>query len=155
MFWLTLIVGMQFLGFGITLGRLVYDEWQQRRLSRSAQKIDWGSPDPEKVMSIENALPLKGDAKGHRMIYPHLVPCDPNLNLNEKRPILAAWTYDGQAVDSALRHLPSTLAPVTFSSIMDVPPQLDSSFYVAGDHKPPPLPPALRIVDSDLHLEAA
>lgn len=34
MVWLVLIGGIQILGFGFTLTRLAYDEWQQRRLSR-------------------------------------------------------------------------------------------------------------------------
>jgi hypothetical protein len=36
MIWLVLIGGIQILGFGFTLTRLAYDEWQQRRLSREA-----------------------------------------------------------------------------------------------------------------------
>jgi len=36
MFWLTLIVAVQFLGFGITLMRLAYDEWQQWRIRKEA-----------------------------------------------------------------------------------------------------------------------
>ena len=36
MVWLVLIGGTQILGFGFTLTRLAYDEWQQRRLSRKA-----------------------------------------------------------------------------------------------------------------------
>lgn len=34
MAWLVLIGGIQILGFGLTLTRLAYDEWQQSRLSR-------------------------------------------------------------------------------------------------------------------------
>jgi len=36
MVWLVLIGGIQILGFGLTLTRLAYDEWQQWRLSRTA-----------------------------------------------------------------------------------------------------------------------
>jgi len=36
MIWLILIGGIQILGFGFTLTRLAYDEWQQWRLSRKA-----------------------------------------------------------------------------------------------------------------------
>jgi hypothetical protein len=36
MAWLVLLGGIQILGFGFTLTRLVYDEWQQRRASRMA-----------------------------------------------------------------------------------------------------------------------
>ena len=38
MLWLVLLGGMQILGFGFTLARLVFDEWQQRRASRRAPK---------------------------------------------------------------------------------------------------------------------
>jgi hypothetical protein len=34
MFWLYLLGGIQILGFGFTLTRLAYDEWQQSRASR-------------------------------------------------------------------------------------------------------------------------
>jgi hypothetical protein len=34
MIWLILIGGIQILGFGFTLTRLAYDEWQQWRLSK-------------------------------------------------------------------------------------------------------------------------
>jgi len=36
MVWLILLGGIQILGFGFTLTRLAYDEWQQRRASRMA-----------------------------------------------------------------------------------------------------------------------
>jgi len=36
MVWLILLGGIQILGFGFTLTRLAYDEWQQRRASRTA-----------------------------------------------------------------------------------------------------------------------
>ena len=36
MIWLILVGGIQILGFGFTLTRLAYDEWQQRRASRMA-----------------------------------------------------------------------------------------------------------------------
>lgn len=35
MVWLVLLGGIQILGFGLTLTRLVYDEWQQWCLSRT------------------------------------------------------------------------------------------------------------------------
>ena len=37
MVWLLLLVGIQILGFGFTLTRLGYDEWQQWRASRTAR----------------------------------------------------------------------------------------------------------------------
>jgi hypothetical protein len=44
MIWLYLISGVQILGFGFTLTRLAYDEWQQSRASRMtpAAKEDRG-----------------------------------------------------------------------------------------------------------------
>jgi hypothetical protein len=37
MVWLVLLGGIQILGFGFTLTRLAYDEWQQWRESRTAR----------------------------------------------------------------------------------------------------------------------
>jgi hypothetical protein len=34
MVWLIILGGIQILGFGFTLARLAYDEWQQKRASR-------------------------------------------------------------------------------------------------------------------------
>ena len=39
MVWLVLLGGIQILGFGFTLTRLAYDEWQQRRASRMAPAV--------------------------------------------------------------------------------------------------------------------
>lgn len=40
MIWLYLIGGLQILGFGFTLTRLAYDEWQQSRMSRKAAAME-------------------------------------------------------------------------------------------------------------------
>ena len=52
---------------------------------------------------------------------------DPSLSVAEKREILAEWASDLSAVESypALRLLPGTTFPVTFSSIMDARQKLD------------------------------
>jgi hypothetical protein len=42
MIWLILIGGIQILGFGFTLTRLAYDEWQQWRLSRETPAAKGG-----------------------------------------------------------------------------------------------------------------
>ncbi len=36
MVWLVILGGMQILGFGFTLTRMAYDEWQHKRASRTA-----------------------------------------------------------------------------------------------------------------------
>ena len=71
--------------------------------------------------------------------YPHQVVSDPNMGLDEKRAVLAAWASDEHAVESfpALRHLPGTPFPVTFSSIMDARIALDKMSGV-NDGDPPP-----------------
>jgi len=52
---------------------------------------------------------------------------DASLSVAEKRAILAEWASDLSAVESypALRWLPRTTFPVTFSSIMDATQKLD------------------------------
>jgi len=61
--------------------------------------------------------------------FPHEVLEDPSLGLSEKRAILSEWASDACAVESfpALRLLPGTNFPVTFSAIMDARRQLDKS----------------------------
>ncbi|MGD0192623.1 MAG: hypothetical protein ABSD74_17940 [Rhizomicrobium sp.] len=53
--------------------------------------------------------------------WPHQVALDPALGQCEKRAILSAWASDANAVESmpALRHMPGTPSPVTYSSIVD------------------------------------
>src|SRR5579871_4176645 len=98
MFWLTLIVGMQFLGFAITFGCLAHDEWQQWRLRSNVQKVDLGSPDLEKVKAMENSTENKILITGGRNAYsitnPHEIVRNAKLDLDEKRAILAAWASD-------------------------------------------------------------
>ena len=52
---------------------------------------------------------------------------DPSLSVAEKRAILAEWASDLSAVESypALRWLPGTTFPVTFSSVMEARQELD------------------------------
>lgn len=75
--------------------------------------------------------------------YPHQVVSDPNMDLDEKRAILAAWASDEHAVVSVptLRHLPGTPFPVTFSSIMDARARLDRLTSLGDDDHPTPLRP--------------
>jgi len=148
MFWLSLIVGTQLLGFGITLVRLAYDEWRQYRLSRIA---DRGLPDLEEAQPMEtkneNVIPFgRGRACVRGFNFPHEVACDPDLDLEEKRAILAAWASDRHAVASMpmLRHLPGTPGPVTFSSIMEARAYLDRLSGAANDDEPPPPPASLK-----------
>lgn len=59
---------------------------------------------------------------GQAFSHPSDVVNDPDLTLNEKRAILAAWASDACAVESvpALRHPPSKQTkPVAFDDIMD------------------------------------
>jgi hypothetical protein len=60
---------------------------------------------------------------------PQEVVDDPGLSTKEKRTILCRWASDSCAVPSfpALRLLPGTTFPVTFTSIMDALAQLDQN----------------------------
>ena len=166
MFWLTLITGIQILGFAVTLARLAYDEWQQWRLSRKAREIDAGRPDLREARAMENEnrnvnLPVAAaDKRGrpHRNFhYPHQVVSDPDLGMDEKRAILSAWASDEHAVESmpALRHLPGTPAAVTFASIMDARALLDRMANAANDDDPPPSPIRVRNSRSWRPMKAA
>jgi hypothetical protein len=91
--------------------------------------------------------------------YPHQVVLDPNMDLQEKKAILAAWASDVHAVESlpALRHLPGTPFPVTFCAIMDARAQLDRLAGAGDDDEPtPPRPGAIkRLRARPLFQEAA
>ena len=78
--------------------------------------------------------------------YPHQVVSDPNMDVEEKRAILAAWASDVHAVESlpTFRHLPGTPFPVTFSAIMDARAQLDRMAGADDDEPPPPSPGAIK-----------
>ena len=78
-------------------------------------------------LNAERATDLGGRA-GYSFWYPHQVVSDATLTLAEKRSVLATWASDVNSVESmpALRHLPGTPFPVTFSSIMDARLQLDA-----------------------------
>ena len=81
--------------------------------------------------------------------YPHEVVQDPNLSLEHKRAILAAWASDEHAVESfpTLRHLPGTPFPVTFSAVMDARLRLDRTDWEdeGGNEPPPPCTPSRRL----------
>ncbi len=82
-----------------------------------------------------------------RFRYPHEVVTDISLSVEDRRAILAAWASDIHAVESfpALRHLPGTPAPVTYSSIMDARVLLDRlAGFDDDDPGPPPRPTAQR-----------
>jgi len=86
-----------------------------------------------------------GFDRPHRSFqYPHQVVSDANLDVDEKREILAAWASDRHAVESlpTLRHLPGTPFPVTFSSIIDARAALDKLTGVNDDDPQPPMVPA-------------
>src|SRR5579871_446153 len=166
MFWLSLIVGIQFLGFAVTLTRLAFDEWRQWRVARDARKADLEPPEFAKVHAMQseatNIIPFiqASDAPLRQVWqfrYPHQVVIDPSLDRDEKRAILAAWASDEHAVESmpTLRYLPGTPAPVTFSSIMEARAHLDRLSSAANDDDPPPLLPASKRCNRSFYLEAA
>ena len=162
MTWLIAITASLVLGWGFTITRLLYDEWHVKRDSLSARTdaetiglenrpgsaSGWAEANPqgEEAMSIEtNLSELKtvanGSDAGRTFFYPHQVVSDPNLSVAEKRAILSAWASDMHAVESlpALRHMPGTPFPVTFSAIMDALAQLDrlAGFGTEPDEIPP------------------
>jgi hypothetical protein len=59
--------------------------------------------------------------------YPDQVSSDADMDLNEKRAILAAWASDVHALTShpTLRYLPGTPFPVPCASIVDALVELD------------------------------
>lgn len=80
--------------------------------------------------------------------YPHQVVSDPTLTAAEKREILSAWASDMHAVESmpALRQMPGTPFPVTYSAIMDARVLLDRMEGFGAE--PDELPPAPRPMKS-------
>src|ERR1700761_2057429 len=104
-----------------------------------------------------NVIPIERSRPFSRIRYPHQVVSDPNLDANEKRAILSAWASDRCAVESlpALRHLPGTPFPVTFSSIMDARAQLDRLAGANDDHPPHPPGAIRRLQERKLFMEAA
>lgn len=90
--------------------------------------------------------------------YPHEVVQDPNLGLEHKRAILAAWASDEHAVESfpTLRHLPGTPFPVPFSAVMDARLRLDrTGWEEESDDEPPPAPQRLRRAPAGLQRQKA
>jgi hypothetical protein len=104
----------------------------------------------------------RGAAKLRRLFWsfsdPHQIVSDPNMGLDEKRAILAAWASDVHAIESlpTLRHLPGTPFPVAFSAIMDARARLDKVANAHDDEPPPPSPGAIqRPRERQLFREAA
>jgi hypothetical protein len=67
--------------------------------------------------------------------HPSKVVDDPDLTLNEKRAILAAWASDACAIEAApsLRCLPGGQRPVSFDDIMVALRALDKQAQDRGD----------------------
>jgi hypothetical protein len=108
----------------------------------------------DNVIAIRQGMsPLMG--KMWNFSYPHQVVADDSLSLADKRSILAAWASDMHAVESfpALRHLPGTPFPVTFSSIMNARAALDDG--TDRDDDPPPAPHAMRSGRAPISLREA
>jgi hypothetical protein len=63
--------------------------------------------------------------------HPSNVVHDPDLTLNEKRAILAAWASDACAIEAApgLRHAPGGKGPVRFDDVMDALRTLDEQVH--------------------------
>lgn len=84
---------------------------------------------------IPSIAPETGDAALNRLFAPARFFADPadvvaasDLDLNEKRAILASWASDACAVDSmpALRRPAAAKRPVTFDEVMNALRSLDS-----------------------------
>ncbi|HZQ40495.1 MAG TPA: hypothetical protein VFA87_06870 [Rhizomicrobium sp.] len=105
-----------------------------------------------------NIVPLEREGIHRSSIsYPHQVVNDPDIALEDKRAILSAWASDRYAVESlpALRHLPGTPFPVTFSSIMDARALLDRLSGANDDDPPRPRPMAKRAPMEPQMVQAA
>src|SRR5262245_33271603 len=68
--------------------------------------------------------------------HPQQVVDDPDLTLNEKRAILAAWVSDSCAVNVSPGLRPAPSQPVRFDDIMDALRELDDQ--AAHDNQPRP-----------------
>lgn len=71
----------------------------------------------------------------HACEHPSLVVNEPDLTLNEKRAILAAWASDACALAAApaLRCTPGGKRPVSYDEVMDALRALDKRAYELGD----------------------
>ena len=108
-----------------------------------------------KVPSIIPSLsPETGDVALDRMLHPACFFDDPrevvsatDLDLAEKRAILAAWASDACAVDSmpALRRPPGSRRPATFDAIMDALRALDAQ---SGEDRPQAARPPAQHLDA-------
>jgi hypothetical protein len=87
----------------------------------------------EETVGVRSMLTELKMPHGHSAVatrhfsFPHELIDDPSLNASQKRAILCEWASDACAVESfpALRWLPGTTFPVTFSAVMDALAQLD------------------------------
>ena len=152
LFYIVLTLG--FGGFAITIPWLIYDEWVQARQQKMDQR-HWSSESEGEgrrgaLMRPSSRQPISFNTQDPQSCmwnfrYPHEVICDPTLSEEEKRSVLSSWASDMHAVESfpALRHLPGTPIPVTYSSIMDARLQLDRLTAFGNDNDPtPPFCPA-------------
>lgn len=157
LFYVVLMLG--FGGFAITIPWLIYDEWVQARQQQKNETL-WSSESEGEgnrgaLMSPVINQPISWNTRSEPSMwnfrYPHEVLSDPTLSPDEKRSVLSAWASDIHAVESfpALRHMPGTPIPVTYSSIMDARLRLDRIANFGNDNDPPPTfsPAASQRVD--------
>jgi hypothetical protein len=92
-----------------------------RKSLKFSEEIDDRS-DQDDVFDLDSWL-----HPANAFIHPSEVVNDPDLTLNEKRAILAAWASDSCAVKSepTLRAHPASAKPVEFDEIMDALRELD------------------------------
>lgn len=98
-------------------------------------------PEPGGRPSISRPTQFGFDSLLHpsgAFAHPRQVVDDPDLTLNEKRAILAAWASDACAVKASptLRQAPIRDQPVRFDDIMDALRELDDQ--AAHDNQPRP-----------------
>lgn len=96
-----------------------------------------GAPDPQRESRDSFDLRALLHPAG-AFVHPSDVVRDPDLTLNEKRAILASWSSDACAVESApaLRVAATGASPVTFDDVMDALRGLDAQANAFGLPKP-------------------
>ena len=94
------------------------------------KKPDRLAPPPKPMDPELDALLHPAQAFAH----PRDIVADPDLTLNEKRAILAAWASDACAVEAApaLRHLPGGERPVSIDDILLALQELDRQANAAN-----------------------